>query len=51
MHATINSAQALGISGGGGKSVAEIVEMAQELQSLKKKVEKLKAKKKSQVLF
>ena len=43
MHATINSAQALGINGGGGKTVAEIVEMTQEIQSLKRKVEKLKA--------
>jgi hypothetical protein len=51
MHATISSAQALGISGGGGKSVAEVVEMAQEIQALKKKVEKLKAKQKSQVVL
>ena len=52
LHATVNSAQALGISGGGGgggKSVAEIVEMAKEIQALTKKVEKLKTQKKSQV--
>ncbi len=53
LHATVNSAQALGISagGGGGKSVAEIVEMTKEIQALTKKVEKLKAQKKAQVHF
>jgi hypothetical protein len=50
LHATVSSAQALGIGGGGGgKSVAEIVEMTKEIQALTKKVEKLKAQKKSQV--
>jgi hypothetical protein len=50
LHATVSSAQALGIGGGGGgKSVADIVEMTKEIQALTKKVEKLKAQKKSQV--
>lgn len=50
LHATVSSAQALGIGGGGGgKSVADIVEMTKEIQALSKKVEKLKAQKKSQV--
>jgi hypothetical protein len=53
LHATVNSARAMGISGGGGgggKSVAEIVDMTKEIQALTKKVEKLKAKNKAQVL-
>jgi hypothetical protein len=52
LHVTVNSARALGISGGsgGGKSVAEIVDMTKEIQALTKKVEKLKAKNKAQVL-
>ena len=55
LHVTVNSARALGISGGGGgggggKSVAEIVDMTKEIQALTKKVDKLKAKNKAQVL-
>jgi hypothetical protein len=49
LHATVNSAQALGISGGNGKSVAEVVDMTKEIQVLNKKVDKLKAQKKAQV--
>jgi hypothetical protein len=50
LHATVSSAQALGIGGGGGsKSVADIEEMTKETQALTKKVEKLKAQTKSQV--
>ncbi len=50
LHTTVSSAEALGIGGGGGgKSVADIVEMTKEIQALTRKVEKLKAQKKIQV--
>jgi hypothetical protein len=50
LHITVNSSRALGISGGGGKSVTEIVDKMKEIQALSEEVEKFEAKNKAQLL-